>query len=93
MNFKWDPVKADLNSRKHGISFDEATTVFGDPFAITYGDSYHSQYELRYLTFGTSIKNCFLVVSHTDQDDSIRLISARPMTRNEIRKYEQHHRR
>lgn len=67
--------------RKHGISFDEATTVFGDPLAITYPDPEHSVEEDRFLTFGHSSQGSLIVVSHTDRGDKIRPISVRRMTR------------
>jgi uncharacterized protein len=54
MKFEWDPTKAYTNKRKHGVTFGEATTVFGDPLAITYDDPDHSEDELRFLTFGLS---------------------------------------
>ena len=89
MNFEWNKNKATANFRKHEISFDEATTVFGDPLAVTYQDLEHSIGENRYLTFGRSSRGRLLIVSHTDRDDRIRPISAREMTRKEISDYEQ----
>ncbi|WP_372743327.1 BrnT family toxin, partial [Neptunomonas sp.] len=67
-----------------------ATTVFGDPLAITFGDPAHSEREVRFLTFGRSSDDKYLVVSHTDRDDKIRIISAREMTRKERSDYEQY---
>lgn len=75
--------------RKHGISFDEATAIFGDPLAITYHDPAHSVEEDRFLTFGHSSQGNLIVVSHTDRGDKIRPISDREMTRKERRDYEQ----
>ena len=89
MDFVWDPEKAVLNERKHGVRFQEAATVFGDPIAITFDDPDHSIGEQRYLTFGLSRFNRLLVVSHTDREDRCRIISARQMTRNEVRIYEE----
>ena len=89
MKFEWDQSKAVENLRKHGVSFDEATTVFGDPLAITYHDPEHSIDEERFLTFGHSSRGRLVVVSHTNRGDKIRPISAREMTRKEIRDYEQ----
>jgi len=89
MNFEWDKKKAIENLRKHGVAFDEATTIFADPLAITYHDPEHSMAEDRYLTFGHSSQGRLLVVSHTDRDDRIRPISAREMTRKEKSDYEQ----
>ena len=90
MNFEWDEKKAASNKSKHSVSFDEATTVFGDPLAITFGDPSHSDREDRFLTFGRSSDDKYLVVSHTDRDDKIRIISAREMTRKERSDYEQY---
>ena len=89
MNFEWDEKKAIENQRKHGVSFDDATTVFGDPLAITYLDPLHSVDEDRYLTFGHTSQGRLIVVSHTDRNDRIRPISAREMTRKEKSDYEQ----
>jgi len=89
MKFEWDENKAADNLQKHGVSFDEAATVFGDPLAITYQDPAHSDEEDRYLTFGHSSLSRLIVVSHTDRGDRIRLISAREMTRRERTDYEQ----
>jgi hypothetical protein len=89
MNFEWDESKAASHISKHGVSFDEATTIFGDPLAITFPDPMHSAEEDRFLTFGRSSSGRFVVVAHTDRDDRIRLISAREMTRKERSDYEQ----
>ena len=89
MNFEWNEEKSNTNLRKHGVSFDEATTIFGDPLAVTFSDPTHSEGEERYLTFGRSSTEKFIVVAHTDRDDRIRLISAREMTRKERSDYEQ----
>lgn len=89
MNFEWDESKADSNLSKHSITCDDATTVFGDPLAITFADPDHSIEEERFLTFGRTSDGKFLVVSHSDRNDRIRLISAREMTRTERSDYEQ----
>ena len=89
MEYEWDPQKAEANKRKHGISFHEAATVFGDPLAITFTDPDHSIDEYRYLTFALSKFDRFLVVSHADKGDKVRIISARLMTRQERRIYEE----
>ena len=88
MNFEWDEKKATENFRKHDVSFDEATSVFGDPLATTYHDPGHSLEEDRFITFGNSSQGRLIVVSHTDRDARIRLISAREMTRKEKSDYE-----
>ncbi|MEW6104170.1 MAG: BrnT family toxin [bacterium] len=89
MEFEWDPKKAVANEEKHGVSFQEATTVFGDPLAVTFLDPDHSENEHRYITFGLSRHKRFLVVSHTDRGDKTRIISARLMTRKERKIYEE----
>ncbi len=86
--FEWDKKKADQNIRKHGISLEEAATVFGDPFSITIYDPLHSQDEDRSVILGTSNKNRVLVVIHTDRQDRIRIISARKATKKERKQYE-----
>jgi hypothetical protein len=89
MEFEWDPDKAARNLAKHGVSFDEAATVFGDPLAMTYFDPDHSDEEDRFVTFGHSDQGRLLVVSHTDREVRVRIISARAATRKERRQYEQ----
>jgi uncharacterized DUF497 family protein len=89
MEFEWDPEKASSNVRKHGVTFHEAATVFGDPLAITFADPDHSTDENRYLTFGISMLDRLLVVSHTERRGRVRIINARLMTRQERRIYEQ----
>jgi uncharacterized protein len=87
--FIWDERKASSNKAKHGVSFQEASTVFGDPLAITYDDPDHSEDEDRMLTFGLSLSGNFLVVSHTERSGTIRIISARKMSKNERKLYEE----
>ena len=89
MEFEWDPKKAEANKQKHGVSFHEAATVFGDSLAITFTDPDHSIDEDRYLTFGLAKSDRLLVVSHADRGKRIRIISARLMTRQERRIYEE----
>ena len=88
MNFEWDPRKAEVNLRKHGISFTEAGTVFGDELSITVPDPDHSEKEDRYITIGWSNRGKPLMVSHTDRGDKIRIISARELTPKERKAYE-----
>jgi uncharacterized DUF497 family protein len=89
MVFEWNEDKANANVRKHGVTFHEAATVFGDPLAVTFADPDHSVREQRYLTFGVSrFHRCF-VVSHADSGQRVRIISARLMTRSEERIYEE----
>ena len=89
MKFEWDPTKAATNKLKHGVSFGEATTVFGDPLAITYADPDHSEDEYRFLTFGVSREGRLLVVSHANRQDRVRIINAREVTRDERKIYEE----
>jgi uncharacterized DUF497 family protein len=88
MRFEWDPRKSGINLRKHGISFHEASTVFGDPLSITFNDPDHSIGEHRFLTFGNSRTNQLLAVVHTERHGKTRIISARRATRPERKIYE-----
>jgi uncharacterized protein len=87
--FEWDRRKDAANRRKHGVGFAEASTVFGDPLAITISDPEHAVDEERFVNIGMSSKRSLLIVVHTMREDRIRLLSARPATRNERRKYEE----
>ncbi len=89
MKFSWDPKKATANLRKHGVSFEEASTIFRDALSATGSDPDHSIGEHRFVTFGISTQNRLLVVAHADEGDSIRIISARPLTRQERKIYEE----
>ena len=89
MRFEWDPAKAAENLRKHGVSFDEAATVFGDMLAHTFPDPDHSVSEERLLTFGLSRRGRLLVVSHTLRRPLVRILSARRVTRRERKIYEE----
>lgn len=89
MDFEWNRQKAIANRRKHGVSFEEAGSVFGDPLAITYPDPDHSMEEERLLTFGISKFGRLLVVCHTIRAANIRIISAREATRHERKIYEE----
>jgi uncharacterized DUF497 family protein len=89
MRFIWDTRKAAANLKKHGVSFEEASTAFADDHAITGADPDHSVGELRWITFGVSDRGRLLVVSHTEDGDIIRLISGRPATRPERKLYEE----
>ena len=87
--FEWDEEKAQANLRKHGVSFEEAQTVFTDPLAMTIPDPDHSIDEARFIIIGESDKKRILVVAHTERKKKIRLISARKATRAERKKYEE----
>jgi len=89
MKFEWDPKKATANVKKHGVTFQEAATIFGDPLAITFDDPDHSMSENRYITFGLSLQKRLIVVSHTERGDRARIINARLMDRKERRIYEE----
>jgi len=89
MGFEWDENKAERNLSKHGISFKEAKTVFNDPLYIDFYDPDHSEDEERYLIVGQSNRGQLLIVSYTERGDSIRLISAREVTRTEREAYEE----
>jgi uncharacterized DUF497 family protein len=87
VRFQWDPKKASSNVAKHGVSFDEAATVFGDPLAGTVSDPEHSTMESRSVTIGQSAKGRLVVVVHADRGEDIRIISARRATAGEKKKY------
>ena len=89
MEFEWDSRKDTANRRKHGIGFREAATVFGDPLATTFPDADHSISEERFLTIGAAATGRILVVSHSEAENTIRIISARPAMRSERRFYEE----
>ena len=89
MTFEWDPRKAAENRARHGVTFEEAATVFRDPLSATGADPDHSVDEDRFITFGMSPAGRLLVVAHSDRDDTIRIISARPVTPSERRIYEE----
>lgn len=92
MDFEWDPRKAEANLQKHGVSFTEAGTVFGDELAITVHDPDHSRDEDRYITVGRSNRRRLLMVAHTDRGSRIRIISARELTKAERKDYEEENR-
>jgi uncharacterized DUF497 family protein len=89
MRFEWNALKAARNLRKHGVSFDEASSVFFDPLSATGDDPDHSLEERRFVTFGMSSSGRLLVVTHSEQYDAIRIITARLATRTERKLYEE----
>lgn len=89
MDFEWDPQKAEVNHTKHAVSFEEATTVFGDPLSLTITDPDHSGDEQRYILLGQSYSGRLVVVIHTQRGAGIRIIGARLATRRERRSYEE----
>ena len=89
LQFEWDSKKARVNRRKHGITFEEASTIFDDPLSITIHDPARSVGEDRFVTIGTSAKGRTIVAVHTERGDTIRIITARNATRSENKQYEQ----
>lgn len=89
MQFEWDSAKAARNLRKHQVSFEEASSVFYDPLALTGDDPDHSDEEKRLITFGQSSTGRLLLVSHAERGEAIRIISARLATRQEREIYEE----
>ena len=89
LRFTWDPRKAAANLRKHGVSFEEASSAFGDPLSITIADTEHSRDESRLVLIGRSTPQRLVVVIHVELEETlIRIISARLATRRERRDYE-----
>jgi len=88
LNFEWDEEKTKTNFKKHRVSFDEAITVFLDPFSITIADPNHSVDEQRYIDIGSSDKGRVLVVVYTERLSNIRIISCRKATPSERKLYE-----
>jgi uncharacterized DUF497 family protein len=89
VTYEWDTAKAAANVRKHGVSFEEAASVFHDPAAITFLDPDQSQEEDRGITIGRSGRGRILFVAHTEREDRLRVISARRATRQEQEQYEE----
>jgi uncharacterized DUF497 family protein len=89
MEFKWDDKKAAANLADHGVSFDEAKTVFDDPLYVDFYDPDHSYDEHRFLVVGESRHGRLLIVSYTERGDAVRLISAREVTLAERKAYEE----
>ena len=87
--FEWDDAKAERNRKKHGVTFEEAATLFEDPLSLTIEDSVHSHAEERFVILGASAWGRLLVAVHTERGDKIRIISAREATSRERRDYEQ----
>ena len=94
MIYEWDSEKAAENQRKHGVSFDEASSVFLDPLALTFDDPDHSLSEHRFITIGMASNQRLVFVAHVDEDDDrIRIISARETTRLETYDYQERSRK
>lgn len=88
MEFEWDQEKAATNQEKHGVSFDEASTAFGDPLSLTIPDPDHSAEEPRFILIGESYSGRLVVVSHTERGERVRIINARLAIRAERYSYE-----
>jgi len=88
MHFEWDRAKAERNRRKHGVTFDEAVTVFHDPLSATFDDPDHSADERRLITVGYSSGERLVIVSHVESGETIRIISARLATAAERNRHE-----
>ena len=88
IKFEWDPTKAKMNLRKHGVAFREAATVLQNPLAITIFDPDHSDQEDRFITLGFSAAGRLLMIAHTERGERIRIINARRLTRAERETYE-----
>ncbi len=89
IEFEWDKVKAESNEKKHGVSFSEASTIFGDPLEMTIEDPKNSLGEYRFLSIGRSNAGNLLVVSYTEiEQNLIRIISARKATKKKLKNYE-----
>ena len=88
LTFEWDSRKARSNLAKHGVGFQEASTIFGDPLSLTIPDPEHSLSEERYITVGRAFSGKLLVVVYTERGDNIRIISARRASRRERKFYE-----
>ena len=86
--FEWDPAKDRINRRKHGVAFDEATTVFADPLSLNMPDPDHSATEERFLVLGRSVRGRLLIVAYAERGPRTRLISARTASPAERRRYE-----
>jgi uncharacterized protein len=88
VEFEWHPEKARYNLTKHGVSFEEAATVFGDPLAITIHDPDHSDDEERFLTTGSSKRQRLIIVAHIERKGRVRIITAREVVAQERSQYE-----
>jgi hypothetical protein len=93
LQFEWDSIKAKKNVKIHGVSFDEASTAFGDTLSLTIYDPLHSDKEDRLVLIGNSYKNRLLVVVHTERKGKIRIITARKATKLERNQYEENAKR
>jgi uncharacterized DUF497 family protein len=89
LEFEWDEDKAASNEKKHHVTFEEAASVFADPLAAVFDDDEHSELEQREIIIGHSVADRLLLVSFTEREDAVRIISARKATKRERRDYEE----
>ena len=89
LTFEWDPRKERSNVAKHGVGFEQTSTIFGDRSSLTIPDPEHSLSEERYITMGRAVTGKLLVVVHTERGDNIRIINARRASRGERKVYEE----
>ena len=89
LTFSWDPAKAEANVKKHGVTFPEAATAFGDPLSLTVPDPDHSVGEARFVLVGLTSESRLVVVAHAEAEESIHIISARLASKAERRSYEE----
>jgi len=89
LQFSWDREKSDTNLKRHGVSFEEASTAIGDPLSVTVHDPDHSEDETRFVLIGLAFQGKLLVVVHSEREGGIGIISAREATRRERQDYEQ----
>ena len=89
LTFEWDEVKAKANFEKHKVDFEEGKTIFNDPFLFTFPDDVHSSTEARFISIGLSASGLILVLTHTERQDKIRIISCRKATARERKFYEE----
>jgi hypothetical protein len=89
LTFEWDEVKSKVNLQKHKVSFEEGKTIFNDPFLFTFPDNVHSSNEDRFINIGLSANGLILVLTHTERQDTIRIISCRKATARERKFYEE----
>jgi uncharacterized DUF497 family protein len=89
VDFEWDETKATSNLEKHGVSFEEAGSVFADPLYVDFFDPDHSDEEQRYLIIGMSEAGRLLIVSYAERDDMVRIVTARELTASERKVYEE----
>jgi len=89
LTFEWDEVKAKASFKKHKVSFEEGKTIFNDPFLVTFPDDIYSSNEERFINIGLSANGLILILTHTERQDKIRIISCRKATARERKFHEE----